>query len=317
MPVRGPLVEMADDALTYEEEFTMTDLQFGLSVTPEAAGIDNISTLVNVAEEKGLDLIAIQDHPYNRQFLDTWTLITYLAARTQRIRFFPDVVDLPMRPPAMLAKAVASLDRLTGGRIELGLGGGAFWDAIVAMGGERRTPGEAVEATEEAIRVIRLAWGTERGVRFEGQHYHLRGYQPGPTPAHSIGIWLGVAKPRMLRLTGRLADGWVSPLNIYVPPEQVPPLQTIIDEAALDAGRKPSDIRRIYNVLGTIDPAAAGDNGLNGSVDMWVETLTRWTTDLGFDTFIFWPSVPGVEQVERFALEVVPQVREAVANQRQ
>lgn len=292
-------------------------LQFGLSVTPETAALDEIQRLVDAAEETGLDLVAIQDHPYQPRFVDTWTLITFLAARTNRIRFFPDVADLGMRPPAMLAKAAASLDRLSGGRIELGLGAGAFWDAIAAMGGPRRTPAEATEATEEAIHVIRLVWGTGRGVSFEGRHYHLHGYQPGPAPAHPMGIWLGAVKPRMLGLTGRLADGWVSPLNIYLPPEQVPAPQATIDKAARGAGRAPSEIRRIYNVLGAIGADGPGHDGLYGSVDAWARTLSGWATELGFDTFIFWPRTVSTEQVRRFALEVAPRTRELVEQTRQ
>ncbi len=291
-------------------------LQFGLSVTPETTALDEIQHLVGAAEETGLDLVAIQDHPYQPRFVDTWTLIAFLAARTSRVRFFPDVADLGMRPPAMLAKAAASLDRLSGGRVELGLGAGAFWDAIAAMGGPRRTPAEALEATEEAIQLIRLAWGTGQGVTFEGRHYHLRGYHPGPTPAHPISIWLGALKPRMLGLTGRLADGWVSPLNIYLPPEQVPAAQALIDEAARGVGRAPAEIRRIYNVVGAIEADAPGHDGLYGSVDTWATTLSRWATELGFDTLIFWPRTAPPEQVRRFALQVAPATRELVAAER-
>jgi alkanesulfonate monooxygenase SsuD/methylene tetrahydromethanopterin reductase-like flavin-dependent oxidoreductase (luciferase family) len=237
-------------------------VQFGVSVTPDASDLEQITALVDTADQTGLDLVAVQDHAYNPQFLDTWTLLAFLAARTERVRFFPDVADLALRPPAMLAKAAASLDRLSGGRIELGLGSGAFWDQIAAMGGPRRTPGEAVASTEEAMQIARLAWSTAPSVSFAGRHYQFQGYQPGPPPAHSIGIWLGAVRPQMLRLSGRLADGWVCPLNVYVPPEQVPASQAIIDQAAQDAGRAPAEIRRIYNVLGAIDAGPHGGRGL-------------------------------------------------------
>src|SRR5258708_39808080 len=109
----------------------MTDygspLQFGISVTPEAAEIQAITDLVLAADASGLDPVAIQDHAYNHTFLDTWTLITFLAAKTQQIHFLPDVADLPLRPPIMLAKAVATFDRLTDGHAELAIGAGAFW----------------------------------------------------------------------------------------------------------------------------------------------------------------------------------------------
>jgi alkanesulfonate monooxygenase SsuD/methylene tetrahydromethanopterin reductase-like flavin-dependent oxidoreductase (luciferase family) len=286
-------------------------LQFGLSVTPETSAIHDITALVKVADTAGLELVAIQDHPYQSRFLDTWTLMTFLAAQTTQIRFFPDVANLPLRPPAVLAKAAASLDQLTGGRVELGIGAGGFWDAIVAMGGPRRTPAEAVEATEEAIQITRLVWGAERSVSFNGKHYHLRGYHPGPRPAHAMGIWVGAVKPRMLRLIGRLADGWVVSV-MYVPPAEALIGQGTIDEAARTAGRDPSAIRRIYNVSGVIGGVGSGA-GINGSVEQWVDTLAEWATEIGFDTFIFWPSVPSTEQVKLFASEVAPRVRERVA----
>jgi alkanesulfonate monooxygenase SsuD/methylene tetrahydromethanopterin reductase-like flavin-dependent oxidoreductase (luciferase family) len=143
-------------------------LEFGISITPDWSKQDELLRLARMADETGLDLIGIQDHPYQWRFHDTWTLIAFLAGRTSRVRFFPDVIDLPLRPPAILAKAAASLDVLTGGRVELGLGAGGFWDAIEAMGGPRRTPAEAVAATEEAIDVIRLVWSGQRGSATRG-----------------------------------------------------------------------------------------------------------------------------------------------------
>lgn len=289
-------------------------LQFGWSITPETSGISEITTLVKKADETGLDLIAIQDHPYQSRFLDTWTLMTYLAAQTKQIRFFPDVANLPLRPPAVLAKAAASLDQLTGGRVELRIGAGGFWDAIAAMGGTRRTPGEAVEATEEAIQITRLVWSNERSVSFAGKHYQLKGYHPGPRPVHPMQIWVGAVKPRMLRLIGRLADGWVVS-TMYVPPAEALLGNATIDEAARAAGRDPSAIRRVYNVSGMIGDGLMGQ-GVVGSVEHWVETLTTWATETGFDTFIYWSLTPSTEQVERFALEVAPRVRERVAAHR-
>ncbi|WP_239116931.1 LLM class flavin-dependent oxidoreductase [Planotetraspora phitsanulokensis] len=280
---------------------------FGVSVTPDAAAIDEITTLTRIADAAGLDLVAIQDHPYQPGFLDVWTLITHLAARTERIGFFPDVADLALRPPAMLAKAAASLDLLSGGRIELGVGAGAFADAIAGMGGPSRTPAQNVEATREALQVIRAAWGA-RPFALLGDHHRIQGYHPGPPPSREIGLWVGAQKPRMLRLIGDLADGWVCPLNIYISPGEVPPLQEIIDEAATDAGRDPNRIRRIYNVLGTIGPGTGGQ-GLNGPVESWAETLADWATRLRFDTFVFWPTGAPDTQFRLFAEEVVPRVR--------
>jgi alkanesulfonate monooxygenase SsuD/methylene tetrahydromethanopterin reductase-like flavin-dependent oxidoreductase (luciferase family) len=284
-------------------------LEFGASVEPLADPPEWAARVAKAADRTGLDLVGIQDHPYQRRFLDTWTLISTLVPVTDRVRFFPDVANLPLRPPAMLAKAAASLDVLSGGRIEMGLGAGAFWDAVAAMDGPRRSPGEAVRATEEAIKVMRLVWSDERSLHFDGEFYSLNGMRPGPHPVHEIGIWVGAYGPRMLDLIGRLADGWVPSLG-YLSPERLPELQRRIDAGAAATAREPREIRRALNVSGSI--GAEGDGLLEGPVSKWVEELTRFALELGMDTFIYWPSEDHVRQIEVFANEVVPAVREAV-----
>jgi len=289
-------------------------LAFGGNVDPTAADPTWPLQLARVIDAAGLEFIGIQDHPYNATFLDTWTLIATLTQATQQVRFFPNVANLPLRPPAMLAKAAASLDVLSGGRIELGLGAGAFWEAIAAMGGPSRSPGAAVEALEEAIQIIQAFWSDARTVRFEGKHYQVRGARPGPRPAHAIRLWIGAYGPRMLALTGRRADGWVPSLG-YAPPERLPEMQQRIEAAAREAGRKPQDIRRIYNVMGQIT-AGPAQQLLVGPVSHWIEELTRFAIEFGMDTFIFWPAEDRMHQIERFAAEVVPGVRVAVAQAR-
>jgi alkanesulfonate monooxygenase SsuD/methylene tetrahydromethanopterin reductase-like flavin-dependent oxidoreductase (luciferase family) len=295
----------------------MTDygrkLEFGATVEPLADPPDWAARVAVAADRSGLDLLAIQDHPYQRRFLDTWTLLSTLAPLTEHIRFFPDVACLPLRPPAVLAKAAASLDVLSGGRIEMGLGAGAFWDAIQAMGGPRRSPGEAVRSVEEAISVMRLVWSEERSVRFDGEIYTLRGLKPGPHPVHEIGIWVGAGGPRMLDLIGRLADGWVPSMG-WAPPGRLPELHERIDEGANKAGRDPAEIQRVYNVSGNIGDE--GEGPLDGPASRWIETLTRFVLQFGMDTFIYWPSDEHERQVELFAGEVVPAVREAVSAER-
>jgi alkanesulfonate monooxygenase SsuD/methylene tetrahydromethanopterin reductase-like flavin-dependent oxidoreductase (luciferase family) len=289
-------------------------IEFGISIVPAAATLDEARALALRADAAGLDLIGIQDHPYQWRFLDTWALIAVLLAETARIRFFPNVANLPLRGPAMIAKQAASLDVLSGGRFELGLGAGGFWEAIGAMGGPVRTPGEAVEALEEAIKIIRLFWSGERAISFSGRHYSIRGLHPGPAPTRPMGIWIGVYKPRMLRLTGRLGDGWVPSLP-YAPPPQIPAMQQLIDAGAAEVERDPTRIRRIYNVMGRIADGPA-TRLLEGPPSHWIEELTRFVTELGFDTFVFWPNEDPVRQIERFAADVIPGVREHVARAR-
>ena len=282
-------------------------LEFGLFPVPNADDLELLRSLAQRAEELGLDVIGIQDHPYQRRYLETWALIADLIARTERIRFFPDVANLPLRRPAMIAKQAATLDVLSGGRFELGLGAGAFWDAIGAMGGPVRSPREALESLEEAIEIIRLFWSGERSIAFEGKHYRVKGLHPGPPPAHEIEIWLGVGKPRSLALLGRAADGWVPSLT-WARPELVPPMMHAIDEGARAAGRDPSEIRRLLNVSGKIVDGDVSEL-LVGPAEHWLETLTGLARDLGFDTFVFWPNEEPEEQLERFATDVVPALR--------
>ena len=104
------------------------------------------------------------------------------------MRFVPDVLNLPLRSAAAVAKSAASLDLLTGGRLELGLGAGAFWDGVEAIGGPRRTAKESVDALEEALAIIRGFWSGERSVSFQGEHYRVKGVHPGPPPAHPVDL---------------------------------------------------------------------------------------------------------------------------------
>jgi alkanesulfonate monooxygenase SsuD/methylene tetrahydromethanopterin reductase-like flavin-dependent oxidoreductase (luciferase family) len=207
---------------------------------------------------------------------------------------------------------------LSGGRFELGLGAGGIPDVIANFGGPRRTPGEAVEALDEAIDVIRLLWSDERSVSFEGKYYRLDDARPGPRPAHPIGIWVGAFKQRMLRLVGRKDDGWLPSLGVLTR-DEMRTAHGQINAAAEKAGRDPGSIRRILNLQGLIGDGSppsrselpvgylAGEP-LAGPTDWWVETLAGFVDD-GFDTLVFWPVDFTPAQVELFAGEVVPQLR--------
>ncbi|GAA5080759.1 alkanesulfonate monooxygenase SsuD/methylene tetrahydromethanopterin reductase-like flavin-dependent oxidoreductase (luciferase family) [Thermocatellispora tengchongensis] len=290
-------------------------LEFGYFLVP-AAG-DPLLERARLADDLGLDLIGVQDHPYQRRYVDTWTLLTMIAAVTGRIRVFPDVVSLPLRPPAVLAKSAASLSLLSGGRVELGLGAGAFWEAIEAYGGARRTPAQALAALDEAITVIRKVWSGERNLRFEGEHYRLAGAHSGPVPPRPIELWLGVGGPRALALAGARADGWL-PSSTWATPERLPELIARLDEGAVAAGRDPRDVRRLYNVNGAItEPGGPSAGFLNGPPEQWADELTDLALGYGLDTFVLWPEGDQERQLRRFAEEVVPEVRERVAKERE
>lgn len=285
------------------------DIKFGYFLIPNADA--PLLSIAQEVERLGLDYVAVQDHPYQRRFVDTWTLLSMIAATTSRVGVFPDVANLPLRPPAVMAKAAASIDLLSDGRFELGLGAGGFWDAIEAYGGPRRSPGESLDALAEAIEVIRMVWSGERNLRFDGQHYHLRGAHSGPVPAHPIGIWLGVYGPQALRLAGQAADGWVP--SFRGDPNKIADMTARLDDAAAEAGRDPAAIRRILNVAGEITEGAS-NAVLRGPVDQWVDELSDLALTNGFDTFILWAEGEG--QLSRFARQVVPAVRAQVAAER-
>lgn len=288
------------------------DLLFGSFLSPVARPAQQAVELTVLSEQVGLDLVTFQDHPYQPTFHDTWTLLAFAAARTNRIHLSGNVLNLPLRPPAMLAKSAASLDLLSGGRFELGIGAGAFLDGVAAMGGPRLTAGASVEALAEGIEIIRSAWAQQR-VNFDGKHHRVLGFRSGPAPAHPIGIWVGAYHPRMLRLTGRLADGWLPSLQyIEGGVASLPELNARIDQAALEAGREPSAVRRMLNVPGRFSANRGGL--LVGPPAQWAEELTEMALRHGISAFLAMNDDPRFLQT--FAAEVAPAVREQVAKAR-
>lgn len=292
--------------------------RFGIQFAPVAAQLDQIREWAKFADAEGLDLLGIQDHPYVAEQADTFGLIGTVLAETERLQVFPDVANLPLRGPALLAKAAATLDLASAGRFELGLGAGGFFPPITAMGGPTRTPAEALRALEEGIEIIRALWRPGETVRVSGAHYTVKGVHAGPAPAHPIGIWLGSVGPRALRMTGRLADGWAAPIPHYLHYEKWRESQDTIDAGAIEAGRDPSEITRIAQLVGDITETPPGDLTLRGEQPIrttaadWARVLARLANETGFDTFVYWPEHPGLEQLRRWTREVVPAARDLI-----
>ncbi len=297
-------------------------VRFGLNVDPHAAGVPVTERIAGIADDAGLELVGVQDHPYLADHLDTFALLAWLAGRTRSVRLFPNVANLPLRPPAMLAKQAATIDALSDGRFELGLGAGAFTDAIAGMGGPRRARGPARSALSEAVDIIRASWAGRRYAH-AGEHYALPNVRPGPRPAHDIGVWLGVTGPRAVRLVGAKADGW-SVSMAYLPPARLSELNAAITAAAEEAGRDPAALTRLYNVAGRITDGGRGGAGesvpesepgsVQGPPGLWVDTLARLHAERGMNAFVFWPDGDRERQSRRFAEEVVPAVRARLAD---
>jgi alkanesulfonate monooxygenase SsuD/methylene tetrahydromethanopterin reductase-like flavin-dependent oxidoreductase (luciferase family) len=292
------------------------DLLFGSFITPANAAPDNVVALAQLSEAAGLDLVTFQDHPYQAAFLDTWTLMSFVAARTERVHIAGNVLNLPLRQPAVLARAAASLDLLSGGRVELGLGAGGFWDPIVAMGGERLSPGESLRALREAIDVIRGIWdkGNPERLVVDGTHHRVNGAKRGPAPAHDVAIWVGGLKPRMLRLIGEKADGWLPSLAYLKGMEQIDESNARIDEAASAAGRDPRQVRRLVNIGGQFT-SQPSDRLLVGPPGQWAEQLATLVLEHGLSAFIAVGDDPN--QLALFGQEVAPATRELVVAERE
>lgn len=293
------------------------DLSFGVFITPQSRNPEAVVEQVRVAEAAGLDLATFMDHPYQPELLDTWTLLSYLAAKTERIRLSGYVLNLPSRPPAVLARAAASLDRLSHGRVELGIGPGDTFAAqsVAASGGARRSPAESVEALTEAIDIIRAIWDVYAPgpVRLNGRYYRLEGAMRGPEPAHDISIWAPAAGPKMRRLVGRKADGWISGGAWMTDVDAELALgNEAIDQAAVEAGRDPGQIRRIFDFAGSFDHA--GNGFVHGEPQRWVEALLPLALNHGVSTFIL--VARDLSSIEKWGQEVAPALCEALARER-
>lgn len=294
----------------------MTDLTrrglLGVAVDLMARRRDRAMEMARLADAYRADFVSVPDHPYHPGELETWTMLTTLAARTEHVAVASNVVNLRRRPPVMLAKAVASLQVISGGRVVLGVGAGEADDPRRSFGGMQLTMGEAIAALEEGIGLIQRLWDPAASgpQSHDGKYHQLQPVEFGPVPAPPVPIWVGAFGRRMLALTGRLADGWL-PTNYYLDLADVPGMQRRIDAAAQRAGRDPGQIRRVFNVMGEISDTAAVENGrrLVGPPSFWAEALRDYHDRLGFDAFTFWPvSGERISQVRRFFEEVRPQL---------
>jgi alkanesulfonate monooxygenase SsuD/methylene tetrahydromethanopterin reductase-like flavin-dependent oxidoreductase (luciferase family) len=270
-------------------------LRFGAFITPVNSPASQPVRLAVLSEQLGFDLVTFQDHPYQASYLDTWTLLSWVGAQTERVQLSGNVLNLPLRQPAVLARAAASLDLLSGGRVSLGIGAGGFWDAIEAMGGRRLTPAQSVDALDEAIEVFRGIWDAaeRRPLHAGGDYYRVAGAKRGPAPAHEIPVWIGAYKPRMLDLVGRKADGWLPSLP-YLQPGDLQRGNHLIDQAAATAGRDPREVTRLLNIT-------AGQSA---------DDLVRLALEDGISTFIVMGDDP--EGLRHFAGQIAPAVREQV-----
>lgn len=297
-----------------------SDVVFGFGAHSGFEDLPELLRMVQQADRDGLDLFSLSDHPYLGDRLDAYATIGFLLGGTRRIAGLANVTNLPTRPAPMLARTVTSLSALSNGRVVLGMGAGGLWDRITDMGVPRQTPGDAVDAFEEAIVLIRKLSGGGAPVTHEGRHYRVRGIEPAPVAAPPV--WTGSNGPKSLAATGRVADGWIPGHAADWRSERYRASRPIIDEAAAAVGRDPHEIRTIYNFPGRITdrplPATRDHDGrwIGGSVGQWVEELTEAVLEHDASGFVLFSAGHGATDLTtlaRWAQEIVPSVREAIA----
>jgi probable F420-dependent oxidoreductase len=285
---------------------------FGLNVpTAVDETVDPVAEATR-AEELGFDFVSASDHLHgDAPTNEPWTMLAMIAAATSRLQVATRVLAVPYRPPPVVAKMAETLDRLTGGRVILGLGGGYLNEEFRAFGLRAPSPRDKIDGLEEAIRVIRGVW-SEKTFSFDGRLFRTDGARLEPKPGHRIPIWVGTYGPRALNLTGRLADGWIPSLG-FAPPDEVRVMRDRVLRAAREAGRNPDDITCAYNIVVRVDERAERDPSVvSGSPGAVADQLIGFA-GIGFSAFNFMPTGPGQdEQIDRLGRDVIPEVRRAL-----
>lgn len=278
----------------------------------------DLASLARECEDLGFDFGMLHpDHPSasgNRgagESLEVWTAAAWALAATRRLTVLPAVLGLPYRNPGVVAKMAESMDRLSGGRVVLGLGGGGDDKAVAAFGLTVRTPGQKVRALDEAVSVIRQLWNPDRvPSTYRGDHFVLDSASINPAPARKIPIWLGVHAARGRELVARAADGWL-PSSFVLPPQDAKAGLRSIRALAEERGRHPDSIAYAYNVTVFVGnpPAAAVAPSFSGDPNYIADRLAD-LTESGFTVLNLWPVPRTADQPRLLAEQVLPLLRQ-------
>ncbi|RLK61562.1 putative F420-dependent oxidoreductase [Actinokineospora cianjurensis] len=280
----------------------VVELGFALPVSGSWATVDNLVRVATRAEELGYRslwtmqrLLSPPDDSWGdayRSVLDPIAALSYVAARTSRVRLGVAVLNMPFFAPSLLAKQLATLDLLSGGRVDAGLGIGWSAEEFAAVGADLAGRGKRAD---EYISLLRRLW-TEEVVDHEGPHYRVPASRTDPKPAQAGGppILLGGAAEAALRRAGRLADGWISSsrADLATIGESV----RVVRAAAEAAGRDPDRLRMVCRGVVLMRPDQ-GERPLTGSVEkikddiggLAEQGITELFVDLNFDPAIGTP----------------------------
>jgi len=230
----------------------VTTLRFGLKLSQNAT-IDELRALWQLADEAGFESCWVMDHfatlgpRDDGPIFETWTMLAAMAQMTTHTRIGCAVVGNTYRHPAVLAKMAVTVDHLSHGRLEFGLGAGWAENEHEMLGLEFGSKNDRADRLEESVQVIRALW-TQPRTTFEGQHYRLHEAVAEPKPVQQPypPIWIGGSGPkRTLRITAQYADVWNAAGGS---PEAVAASSAILDQHCADVGRDPAQIRRSVQV---------------------------------------------------------------------
>jgi alkanesulfonate monooxygenase SsuD/methylene tetrahydromethanopterin reductase-like flavin-dependent oxidoreductase (luciferase family) len=295
---------------------------FGLGLENSVQQVSEMLGHARAADEAGLDFFSVNDHPYFAERVDAYAALGFVLGATRRIAGAVIMTNLVSRPAPVLARTVTGLSAVSRGRVVLGLGAGGMEEELAALGVPRLSPGARIRALEEAIKVVRALSGGGDPVTFDGEFYQVTGLAPAAAPTPPV--WTGGGGPKALAVAGRQADGWVPPHAADWRSTLVAGARPVIDEAAASAGRNPADVGTVYLVAGRItrDPVPLSETRdeegrwSGGGVAQWVEELTYAVLEHGAAAFNYL-APPGDSisdtTVNRWAQEIVPAVREAIA----
>lgn len=278
----------------------MHPLRFGLKLS-QAATLDTLRSVWHVADDSGFDHCWNMDHfaslgpDDGLDIFEAWTLLAGMAALTSRTRIGCSVTGNTYRHPAVLAKAAVTVDQLSGGRLEFGIGAGWAENEHTMLGLPFGTAGDRADRLEEALPVIRSLWTAPR-TTFTGRHYRLIDAVAEPKPVQSPHppIWIGgTGRRRTLRMAAEHAAVWNS---FGGTPGQVSELSAVLDRHCADIGRDPSEIRRSVQIR---VPDVLDD----------LADQVRGFVAVGVTEFILIVSADPVAEAERVAA-VLPQPRD-------
>ena len=235
----------------------MGTLRFGIKVS-QAATIDTLKQVWRIADESGFDHCWNMDHfaslgPDDKlDIFEAWTELAGMAALTTRVRIGCSVTGNTYRHPAVLAKMATTVDHLSGGRLEFGIGAGWAENEHVMLGLPFGTRGDRADRLEEALKIVTSLW-SEPTTTFEGRHYQLKDAiaEPKPVQRPHPPIWIGGSGPkRTLRLAAEYADVWNAAGG---EPAAVAEASAILDRHCADLGRDPAEIRRSVQIRAGAD----------------------------------------------------------------